>query len=59
MVLLPDRQEMAGYAPVVVTIHHCKSALCALWLHFSALSRVGKRLSVFSKIDLFNGMHVW
>jgi len=42
---------------LVVTIHHCKTAFCALWLHSSALSHVGKCLCVFSKIDLFNGTH--
>ena len=42
---------------LVVTIHCCKTAFCALWLYFSALSRIEKRLSVFSKIDLFNGTH--
>jgi len=40
---------------LVATIHRCKTASCALWLHSSALSHIGKRLSVFSKIDLFNG----
>jgi len=34
---------------LVVTIHCCITAFCALWLYFSALSRIGKRLSVFSK----------
>jgi len=42
---------------LIVTIHHCKAAFYALWLCFSALSHVGKRLCVFSQIDLFNGTH--
>ena len=40
---------------LVATIHHCKTAFCALWLHFSALSHIEKRLSVFSKNRFFNG----
>jgi len=35
-----------------MTIHHCKTAFCVLWLYFSALSCTEKRLSVFSKINL-------
>jgi len=38
---------------LVVTIHHCKTAFCALWLYFSALSHVGKRLHVLSKNQSF------
>jgi len=34
---------------LVVTIPHCKTAFCALWLYFSGLSHIGKHLSVFSK----------
>jgi len=34
---------------LVVTVHHCKTTFCALWLYFSALSHVGKCLHVFSK----------
>jgi len=37
---------------LVVTIHRCKTAFCALWLYFSVLSHIGKYLSVFSKINL-------
>jgi len=40
---------------LVVTIHHCTTAFCTLWLYFSALSNGGKCLCVFSKINLFNG----
>jgi len=38
---------------LVVAIHHCKTAFCALWLYFNALSHIGKRLSVFSKNQSF------
>jgi len=41
---------------LVVTINHCKTVFCALWFYFSASSHVGKRLHVFSKFHLFNGM---
>jgi len=48
--------ELYLYLPcvfrLVATIHHCRTAFCALWLYFSALSHVGKFLHVFSKIDL-------
>jgi len=46
---------LSHFFRLVATIHCCKTAFCALWLHFSALSRIGKHLSVFSKIDLFDG----
>jgi len=35
---------------LVVTIHQCNTAFCVLWLYFNALSRIGKRLSVFKKL---------
>jgi len=35
---------------LVVTISHCKTAFCALWLNFSAISHVGKAFTcVFKK----------
>jgi len=40
---------------LVATIHHCKTAFCALWFYFSTLSHIGKHLSVFSKKSIFNG----
>jgi len=42
---------------LVVTIHHCKTAFCALWLYFSALSYIENIYLCFQKIDLFNGAH--
>jgi len=34
---------------LVATIHHYKTAFCVLWFYFSALSRIEKCLSMFSK----------
>jgi len=34
---------------LVANIHRCKTAFCAFWLCFSALSRVGKRYVCFPK----------